>query len=160
MHSKNCCRFPMRAAIRLSTNQRMLWLVAMNRSRTTQAKRCAASSSKSLTTMCSFYQNNPLYQALLFYKEEEKAIYEDGAFPEFRFVRWHDAGVDVLPNPGSKAQTALWMAKHLGFAHEDTIAFGDGNNDYELISSVGYGVAMGNAGRFRQGCRQICHERL
>lgn len=93
----------------------------------------------------SFYQNNPLYQALLFYKEEEKAIYEDGTFPEFRFVRWHDAGVDVLPNPGSKAQTALWMAKHLGFAHEDTIAFGDGNNDYELISSVGYGVAMGNA---------------
>lgn len=32
-----------------------------------------------------------------------------------------------------------------GFAHEDAIAFGDGNNDYELISSVGYGVAMGNA---------------
>lgn len=92
-----------------------------------------------------FYLENPLYQALLFYTEEEKHIYENGQFPEFRFVRWHDAGTDLLPQSGSKAQTALKMAKDLGFAHEDTVAFGDGNNDLELISSVGYGVAMGNA---------------
>lgn len=54
MHLKNCCKFPMIAAIRLSTNQRMLWLVATNRLRTTQPKRCRASSSMSLTMMSLF----------------------------------------------------------------------------------------------------------
>jgi len=92
-----------------------------------------------------FYLENPLYQALLFYTEEEKHLYENGQFPEFRFVRWHESGTDLLPQSSSKAQTALKMAKDLGFAHEDTIAFGDGNNDFELISSIGYGIAMGNA---------------
>lgn len=92
-----------------------------------------------------FYQTNTLYQSLLFYPVEDQAIYENGQFPQFRFVRWHDFAVDVLPHNGSKANTALIMAKEKGFAVEDTLAFGDGLNDLELLTSVGTGVAMGNA---------------
>lgn len=92
-----------------------------------------------------FYLHNPLYQALLFYFDEEKDAYENGQFSKFRFVRWHDASVDLLPHDGSKAHTAMELANRQGFALEDTIAFGDGENDIELLSETGTGIAMGNA---------------
>ena len=84
-------------------------------------------------------------QALIFYREEEKDIYENGQFSKLKFVRWHDTGVDVLPRDGSKAATILEFSEDQGFKREDIIAFGDGLNDLEMISQVGVGVAMGNA---------------
>ena len=38
------------------------------------------------------------------------------------------------------------LLDHLGISSEEVAAFGDGLNDYEMIESVGYGIAMGNAG--------------
>ena len=35
--------------------------------------------------------------------------------------------------------------QRLGFSKEDTIAFGDGPNDLDMLSFAGIGVAMGNA---------------
>lgn len=92
-----------------------------------------------------FYLHNSLVQCLLFYREDEKQFYENGQFSKFRFVRWHDSGVDVLPHDGSKANTVIRVALENGFKVEDTIAFGDGLNDLEMIEKVGTGVAMGNA---------------
>jgi hypothetical protein len=38
-----------------------------------------------------------------------------------------------------------FLAAHMGFTREQTIAFGDGENDIELVEWAGYGVAVGNA---------------
>jgi Cof subfamily protein (haloacid dehalogenase superfamily) len=38
-----------------------------------------------------------------------------------------------------------FLAEHLGFTKEQTIAFGDGENDIELVEWASYGVAVGNA---------------
>jgi Cof subfamily protein (haloacid dehalogenase superfamily) len=38
-----------------------------------------------------------------------------------------------------------FVADHLGFTPERTIAFGDGENDVELVGWAGYGVAVDNA---------------
>ncbi|WHZ31487.1 Cof-type HAD-IIB family hydrolase [Desemzia incerta] len=92
-----------------------------------------------------FYKEHKMSQALIFYREEEKDIYENGQFSKLKFVRWHDTGVDVLPRDGSKAATILEFSANQGFKREDIIAFGDGLNDLEMISQVGVGVAMGNA---------------
>lgn len=92
-----------------------------------------------------FYQEQSLVQCLLFYSKEEAAIYENSGFDHFRFVRWHETGVDVLPADGSKYLTIQRLANHLGIANENIIAFGDGFNDMEMIENVGTGVAMGNA---------------
>ena len=35
---------------------------------------------------------------------------------------------------------------YYGFSKEEAIAFGDGENDVEMLEAVGTGVAMGNAG--------------
>ncbi len=37
------------------------------------------------------------------------------------------------------------LAQHLGFTKEQTIAFGDGENDVELVAWPGFGIAVGNA---------------
>jgi hypothetical protein len=38
-----------------------------------------------------------------------------------------------------------FLAEHLGFTRERTVAFGDGENDVELIEWAGFGVAVANA---------------
>ncbi|MEG0255836.1 HAD-IIB family hydrolase, partial [Vagococcus sp.] len=91
----------------------------------------------------SFHEKEDVYQIVALLSEEKMSAYND-KFPEFRFVRWHEYGVDVLPENGSKAETLKVVAKQYGFNREDIIAFGDGNNDMEMIQYAGIGVAMGN----------------
>jgi Cof subfamily protein (haloacid dehalogenase superfamily) len=45
----------------------------------------------------------------------------------------------------TKGSGLEFVAEHLGFARERTIAFGDGENDVELLERAGFGVAVANA---------------
>ena len=45
----------------------------------------------------------------------------------------------------TKASGLEFLAEHLGFSRERTVAFGDGENDIELVEWAGYGVAVENA---------------
>ena len=45
----------------------------------------------------------------------------------------------------TKAAGLDFVAEHVGFAREQTVAFGDGENDIELVEWAGYGVAVANA---------------
>ena len=45
----------------------------------------------------------------------------------------------------NKASGLAFVAEHLGFDAEETIAFGDGENDVELLEWAGYAVAVANA---------------
>ena len=45
----------------------------------------------------------------------------------------------------TKAAGLAFVAERLGFSREATVAFGDGENDVELIEWAGYGVAVANA---------------
>ena len=50
-----------------------------------------------------------------------------------------------LGNPGvSKATGVGFVAEHDGFSRSEAIAFGDGENDVELLEWAGYGVAVAN----------------
>ena len=91
-----------------------------------------------------FNQSADIYQALAFYDNTAEGTFEQ-AFPKFRFVRWHPESVDILPQNGSKAATIQSLAERVGIAREDVIAFGDGDNDREMLREAGIGVAMGNA---------------
>jgi Cof subfamily protein (haloacid dehalogenase superfamily) len=44
----------------------------------------------------------------------------------------------------TKASGTAFLAAHLGFARERTVAFGDGENDLELLDWAGYSVAVAN----------------
>jgi Cof subfamily protein (haloacid dehalogenase superfamily) len=45
----------------------------------------------------------------------------------------------------TKASGLAFVAAHLGFSRERTVAFGDGENDVELLDWAAYGVAVANA---------------
>jgi Cof subfamily protein (haloacid dehalogenase superfamily) len=54
------------------------------------------------------------------------------------FLEFADKGV-------SKASGMEFLAERLGFSRERTVAFGDGENDLDLIEWGGFGVAVDNA---------------
>lgn len=90
-----------------------------------------------------FYEDNEVYQTLIFMEEEDEQLYKE-AFPEAKFVRWHRYSCDILPKDGSKARGIKKLLDKMGIPIENSIAFGDGLNDIEMLQAVGTGVAMGN----------------
>ncbi len=65
--------------------------------------------------------------------------------PHCRLPRWHPAFTDIVANGNSKARGMEAICHHFGIAQEETIAFGDGANDIEMLQWAGVGIAMGNA---------------
>lgn len=53
--------------------------------------------------------------------------------------------VEFLRPDASKGAGLVELCKHLGVAMEDVVAFGDGENDKEMLRFAGRGVAMKNA---------------
>ena len=45
----------------------------------------------------------------------------------------------------SKGSGLAFVSEHLGFTAEQTVAFGDGENDLELLDWAGFGIAVENA---------------
>ena len=62
-----------------------------------------------------------------------------------KIATWWDRAVDIIPANGGKGMGITAMLKHYGFDKSEALAFGDGNNDIEMLQAVGTGVAMGNA---------------
>ncbi|WP_026905571.1 Cof-type HAD-IIB family hydrolase [Paucisalibacillus globulus] len=90
-----------------------------------------------------YYQDNDIYQTLLFCGEAEEKQYIDD-FPEFDFIRWHSVSTDVLPSGGSKANGIKKALEKLQIPAERVYAFGDGLNDLEMLSMIKNSVAMEN----------------
>lgn len=65
--------------------------------------------------------------------------------PEVKHSRWCDPIFDINPRDGGKGVALLQAARCLGIPPAQTMAFGDGGNDTEMLLAAGIGVAMGNA---------------
>ena len=62
-----------------------------------------------------------------------------------KIVRWWGKAMDVIPSSCGKAVGMRAVLQHYGLTQEESIAFGDGGNDQDMIEYAGIGVAMGNA---------------
>lgn len=61
-------------------------------------------------------------------------------------TRWGGSGgVDIIAPGGGKVSGIQACLDHWGISREEIIAFGDGENDLDMIRFAGIGVAMGNA---------------
>ena len=60
-------------------------------------------------------------------------------------VFWWDRAVDIIPKNSGKGNAVKAVLDYYGFSKDEAIAFGDGQNDVEMLEAVGTGVAMGNA---------------
>ncbi|MFD1031124.1 Cof-type HAD-IIB family hydrolase [Metaplanococcus flavidus] len=97
-------------------------------------------------TELDFHLDNDIYQSLVFCTKEEEAQYHEN-FKDFQFVRWHRVSCDILPKGGSKASGIEKLIASTGHAIENTIAFGDGLNDLQMMQTAGFSVAMDNGHR-------------
>lgn len=94
-----------------------------------------------------FYLYRDTFQGWLFFEEslDEQLMPEILArFPDFDLARWHPMGVDVMPRAINKWTGCQKVIEHAGFRIDQSIAFGDGLNDMEMIQGVGLGIAMDN----------------
>ena len=53
--------------------------------------------------------------------------------------------MDLIAKGGGKSSAILRLLDKMGILPEETIAFGDGENDMGMLELAGIGVAMGNA---------------
>lgn len=64
---------------------------------------------------------------------------------DFKVVSWISDGADIMSILSSKAEGIKFVINKFGFCNSNTYAFGDADNDIEMIKLCNIGVAMGNA---------------
>lgn len=65
-------------------------------------------------------------------------------FPELTFKRWHPFILNVLKEDVSKSLAIKKVLEYFSIDKSEAIAFGDGENDIDMLELVGLGIAMGN----------------
>ncbi|SFL65679.1 Cof subfamily of IIB subfamily of haloacid dehalogenase superfamily/HAD-superfamily hydrolase, subfamily IIB [Paenibacillus sp. 1_12] len=65
-------------------------------------------------------------------------------FPHLTFKRWHPFVLNVLQEEVSKSLAIIQVLQYFNMDHSEAIAFGDGENDIDMLELVGLGIAMGN----------------
>ena len=62
-----------------------------------------------------------------------------------KIAAWWDKAVDIIPAEGGKGVAVQEVLRYFQLEAENAIAFGDGENDIDMLQAAGLGVAMGNA---------------
>lgn len=94
--------------------------------------------------------NEPYYIKMTFTDSKEKidAITKEveNVFANTHtVVRSHDIFLEIINKETSKGSALLFLLNHLNISPEECMSFGDNQNDYTLITSVKYGIAMKNS---------------
>lgn len=92
------------------------------------------------------YDPTCVFQVELFCKDDEVEAYQQ-AFPSLNFYPWMSRknAFNVVSKDISKVNGIETCLQFFHIDKSESIAFGDGENDMEMLSFVGRGVAMGNA---------------
>jgi len=90
------------------------------------------------------YDGADIYQAVVFVEGDEDAEIA-AMLPDCQITRWNPRGIDILPGDGGKVSGIRRYLEHHGIDRTEIMAFGDGDNDKEMLAYAGIGVAMGNA---------------
>ena len=78
-------------------------------------------------------------------EDQIASLYE--TLSDYFFIQRHQQGLsfDLTIKHESKAKGIKALLDTVGATRNDAVAFGDGNNDIEMIEYVGLGIAMGTA---------------
>ena len=78
--------------------------------------------------------------------ERERQLFElPRLFPEIAATSSLKNNIEINSIKAGKGRALLELCAQLGIAPEDTVAFGDGLNDADMLEAAGYGAAMENA---------------
>lgn len=90
------------------------------------------------------YGGGEIYQVCAYLRPEEEYLLEPIA-DACVLSRWHFGGMDIIAKGGGKMVGIKRYLEQIGISREEIIAFGDAENDREMLGFAGIGVAMGNA---------------
>lgn len=90
-----------------------------------------------------FHKNNPVHQIMVFGDDAIDILKDE--FTDLTYFKWHENGGDICSKGISKARGIEILCKKVGINIADSVAFGDADNDIDMINVVGTGVAMGNS---------------
>lgn len=89
-------------------------------------------------------EKKDIYQMIAFFDQKiEKEIME--VMPNCSTARWSPLFTDIVKKGASKVTGMEKICEYFGIKREETMAFGDGGNDIEMLEWAGTGIAMGNA---------------
>ncbi|MGT2933846.1 Cof-type HAD-IIB family hydrolase [Streptococcus catagoni] len=86
----------------------------------------------------------PIYQIVMVASAEETVEIKE-KFPHIKITRSSPYSIDLLSVDQSKIKGIERLGQMFGFELSEVMAFGDSDNDLEMLAGVGVGVAMGNA---------------
>lgn len=74
-----------------------------------------------------------------------------------KITAWWDRAVDIIPADGGKGEGIRQILSYYHLDRSAALAFGDGDNDIEMLRAVGHGVAMGNASdTLKEAACEVC----
>lgn len=86
----------------------------------------------------------PIYKLVLFARPEEMTE-PCRLAPHSRTTQWFELGHDFISADGDKENALREIMRLYRLRPEETMAFGDSENDASMLRTAGIGVAMGNA---------------
>lgn len=89
--------------------------------------------------------NDEVYQLNLFVDKEKDDKIMQEALLSCQSSRWHPSFSDVNIKGTNKSVGIDKFLQYYNIDRSETMAFGDGGNDLEMLKHVGIGIAMGNA---------------
>ena len=93
----------------------------------------------------------PLEKLQMYFRPEQMAERErqllelPRLFPEIAATSSLKNNIEINSIKAGKGRALLELCAQLGIVPEDTVAFGDGLNDADMLEAAGYGAAMENA---------------
>lgn len=91
-----------------------------------------------------FYKDNDIYQMWAFCEKDQHPMFKE-KFSNLEVVSWLGDGFDVLSKHMSKKEGIQKILEIEGIDLENAYAFGDGENDIEMLDYIPNSVAMGNS---------------
>lgn len=90
------------------------------------------------------YTGKDIYQVCAYLAEGEEVMVQE-LEGHCVMTRWGFGGLDIIAPGGGKVTGIRWYLDQMGIGPEEVIAFGDAENDRDMLKFAGIGVAMGNA---------------
>lgn len=90
------------------------------------------------------YKGEKIYQLCAIVDDKQRDLLDD--FLDYSVITsWHDHAIDIFPANGGKQNAIKKVMEIYNLSKEETMAFGDAENDKKMLEAVGTSVAMGNA---------------
>lgn len=91
------------------------------------------------------YNGEKIYMSSAFYNSESEWDDLESIKALANITYWHDGAVDIVPNTASKANGIREILQLYGINQDETIGFGDSENDIDMMEFCKIGIAVGNA---------------